>query len=92
MGMFDYVKCLYATPWPDSAECWWQTKTIPEPCLDTYEIRANGTLWHHQKRWVRNRTFTGALEIHAGTQRVVFWFKDGVVKDAVFYEDGRQVE
>lgn len=48
MGMYDYVKCLYPTPWPDTATIEFQTKDTPAQRLDSYEIRADGTLWHEK--------------------------------------------
>ncbi len=55
MGMFDNVRCDYPLPWPEAkgfgAE--WQSYDTDAQYLDEYEIRADGTLWHHayDVRW-----------------------------------------
>ncbi len=106
MGMYDKVKCLYPTPWPDSKEVEYQTKDTEAQYLDDYEIREDGTLWHEDydleehsdpkavgwgcmtrvnQRWVQEVDFTGQLEIYGGDYTILFWFRNGKVKDAVFY-------
>ncbi len=57
MGMYDTIKCLYPLPLPsildvmgelkdrNFCEFDYQTKDL-DNCLDHYEIRADGTLWH----------------------------------------------
>jgi hypothetical protein len=116
MGVFDNVKCLYPTPWPDSKEWEWQTKDTPAQYLDDYEVREDGTLWHKEydvedhsdphatglkamigcmtrvnERWVQDRDFTGQLEIHDGDFSIIFWIRNGQVKDAVFYEREEEI-
>lgn len=112
MGMFDDVRCLYPTPWPESATWEWQSKETSEQALDQYEIRADGTLWHEEydarvekdpkaplgmwlhrdnPRWVQETDFTGQLEIHTRRHSIVFWFREGKVKEAVFYQAGVEV-
>jgi hypothetical protein len=112
MGMFDNVKCLYPTPWPDASEVEWQTKDTDAQYLDDYEIRADGTLWHKEyeprfeenpkaplgfyiqrdnEHWVQETTFTDRLYIYGGKYRILFWFRGGTVKDAVYYEDEKEV-
>ena len=52
MGMFDYLRCDYSLP--DSAcaqTLQFQTKDTPAQGMDQYELRYNGTLWHHERRW-----------------------------------------
>lgn len=121
MGMFDNVRCLYPTPWPEAADFGfeWQTKSSQWPYLERWEIRADGTLWHEDvdyedrsdpkaegllrvagmmtpvnQRWVQV-LWTGEFEIYHLVQsrdsqdwwyECRFWFRDGVVKDAVFYK------
>ena len=48
MGMFDDVRCLYPTPWPDAKDAKWQSKSTPNQQLSLYEIREDGTLWHEE--------------------------------------------
>jgi hypothetical protein len=44
MGMFDYLRCTYPLP-PGAPVDGYQTKDTPSQWLDTYEIKADGTLW-----------------------------------------------
>lgn len=44
MGMFDHLRCHYPLPLPGLEEALFQTKDL-DCQLDTYEIRADGTLW-----------------------------------------------
>jgi len=106
MGMFDDVKCYYPTPWPDSQTRQWRSKDTPAQCLDQYEIRADGTLWHEEyesrfekneeaplgfyihcdnRRWVQMSEFTGSLEIYDADYTIIFWFRDGHIRDVVYY-------
>jgi len=103
MGMFDTVKCLYRTPWPDAKDVEWQTKDTDAQCLDNYEIREDGSLWHEEydpkdrsdtrvnRRWVQEQDVAGQLEIYGRDYTIFFWFKNGLVKDVVYYKDGKEV-
>jgi len=46
MGMFDTVKIFHPLPWPEVQDNEWQTQDTKSQCLDRYEIRATGELWH----------------------------------------------
>ena len=47
MGMFDYLICKYPLPIDkDLKNEIFQTEHTPIQCLDLYEIREDGTLWH----------------------------------------------
>lgn len=46
MGMFDYLRCQYPLPVAGANELEYQTKDTDAQFLDSYEIRADGTLWH----------------------------------------------
>jgi hypothetical protein len=46
MSVFDYLTCKYPLPGvPDAELLDFQTKDMPEPWQNTYEIRRDGTLW-----------------------------------------------
>lgn len=47
MGMFDNVTMNYPVPELPDHEWEWQSKDTPAQYLDHYEIREDGTLWHH---------------------------------------------
>ncbi len=47
MGMFDYLTCKYSIAGHDIAGREFQTKDTPAQFLHRYEIRDDGTLWHH---------------------------------------------
>lgn len=92
MGMFDDIKCDYPLPWPEAQGGWFQTKDTPEQYLAKYKIDGDGQLWLQKAReWVRE-SLTAGVEIYAWHNfegvdywyEVKFWFRDGVVKDAVF--------
>lgn len=46
MGMFDYMRCKHHLP-PGTPDLQWQTKDTPAQWMETYEIREDGSLWHH---------------------------------------------
>lgn len=46
MGMFDNVRCDYPLPVEGCQGRLYQSKDTPAQFLDSYEIRADGTLWH----------------------------------------------
>lgn len=48
MGMFDEIKCKYPLPIPGMQDRTYQTKDTPAQYLDLYEIREDGTFWHHE--------------------------------------------
>ena len=48
MGLFDDVTCRYPLPSEIPPERDWQSKSTPAQYLDHYEIREDGTLWHHE--------------------------------------------
>src|SRR5688572_22847297 len=68
MGMFDYVKCSYPLPGdpPAFVKATWphefQTKDMPNPMLDHYEITAEGRLFLES----RDVNFDGALNFYSG--------------------------
>jgi len=47
MGVFDTLYCKYPLPIPGMNDREYQTKDTPAQYCDSYEIRENGTLWHH---------------------------------------------
>lgn len=47
MGLFDYLRCKYPLPVQGGSLDGWQTKDTPAQFCDEYEIREDGTLWHH---------------------------------------------
>ena len=47
MGMFDYLHCAYPLPVQGRSLDGWQTKDTPAQFCDEYEIREDGSLWHH---------------------------------------------
>lgn len=46
MGMFDELRCRYPLPVDGASALLFQTKDTPIQCMDQYEIREDGTLWH----------------------------------------------
>lgn len=48
MGMFDELTILFELPWPEVQDSLWQTKDTPAQSMDYYEVREDGTLWHHR--------------------------------------------
>ncbi len=44
--MFDELRCKYPLPVSGANRLIYQTKDTEAQCLDLYEIRKNGTLWH----------------------------------------------
>lgn len=46
MGLFDYLKCEYPLPVELKKGVRCQSKDTPAQWMDTYEIRADGTIWH----------------------------------------------
>ncbi len=113
VGGYDYVKCLYPTPWPGSRDMEFQTKNAYTQSLDTYEVREDGTLWHEEyharlvrsedsplgvamcrdnRKFVPESDFTGQLEIYSDRYTIIFWFRNGKARDAVFYEDANEIE
>lgn len=48
MGVFDYVTCHYDVPGVENiSKIEFQSKDTDAQYLNQYEIRADGTLWHH---------------------------------------------
>lgn len=126
MGVYDDVKCYYPMPWSEVQGDTWQSKDTDEQYCGEYEIRADGTLWHHayDGRWEEDAAaplgmwfnrdnprweqvmHNGEIEIHhyvdppdqlACWYSIRFWFRDGVVRDAVFSKskktpDGKYVK
>ncbi len=56
MGMFNHVCCRYHLPDPEAQNFAFQTKSLPEPLLDDYEITEDGRLLHqaYDTRWEEN--------------------------------------
>lgn len=46
MGMFDYLTCKYPLPAAGANDLQFQTKDTPAMWMDSYEIDADGLLWH----------------------------------------------
>lgn len=40
---------------------------------------------------MQEKDFTGQLEIYGGACTIIFWFRNGTVKDAVYYKDDSEV-
>ena len=52
MGLFDTIKCELPLD-GDPGDLDWQTKSFPDPAMDKYTIRSDGTLWLHPIRFER---------------------------------------
>jgi hypothetical protein len=66
---------------------------------EEYDIRIEQSddaplgIWEHRDnpRWVHESEVTGSIEIYREQYRIVFWFRNGVVKEAVFYRDDIEI-
>lgn len=93
MGMFDDVRCFYPLPWPEAQGGRFQSKSTPDQYLSSYKITLDGRLYlgDDNGEWT-HVTENGEIEIHIThsiaqenySYSVRFWFRDGVVKDAIF--------
>jgi hypothetical protein len=56
MGLFDNVHCRYRLPDPEAQELNFQTKSMPAPYLEAYEITEHGRLLHqaYDARWEKD--------------------------------------
>ena len=45
MGMFDHLRCHYTLPIDGAVDIEYQTADLPQPFLEYYEIREDGSLW-----------------------------------------------
>ena len=48
MGLFDHIRCKYKAANGPDPKCLYQTKDTPAQYLEEFEIREDGTLWHHK--------------------------------------------
>jgi len=48
MGVFDSLRCKYPLPIDGVNHLEFQSKDTPAQFQDDYEIREDGTLWHHE--------------------------------------------
>jgi len=90
MGMYDYVKCQYPLPRPQAQAFVFQTKSMPLPYFDYYEVRADGTLWREENWGWEQVNYSGELEIHQRGEPPMntwysfqLWFHDGIVQDVI---------
>src|SRR5437899_5005427 len=44
MGLYDHVRCRYRLPDPEAQDLDFQTKSMPAPYLDNYEVTEDGRL------------------------------------------------
>lgn len=86
--MFDYVTCKYPLPHGANQLTGWQTKDTPEQFMDTYEIREDGSLWHHEHD-IEDRSDPNAegLERLAGCMTAVNhrWVSEPLTGEVRFY-------
>jgi hypothetical protein len=102
MGMYDYVRCDYPLPVDGANGLEFQTKDTAAQCLDKYEIREDGTLWHaeYDTEDRSNPNATGLMRFVGCMTRVnERWVFEPMTGEVRFYssrtgkyEDGSWVE
>lgn len=90
MGMFDDVRIRYSLPWPEVQDVKWQSKDTP-CCLDNYEIRKDGTLWHetYESRWEEDESSPLGMVMHRDNRQweQVLWKGELEVHEFIRHDD-----
>ena len=97
MGMYDSIFCRYPLPGLGVVDVEFQTKDTPSQFLDTYEIRADGTLWRQDYDTVdrSDPSATGLGRLCGSMAREnLRWVRDHLTGTIGFYGDhqGRDFE
>ncbi len=71
MGLFNYVHCRYPLPDPEAQDLMFQTKSMPELRMATYEVTPEGMLVVRKPPWdeageTESAPLPGSLEYVAG--------------------------
>jgi hypothetical protein len=80
MGLFDDIRVDYPIPGVEPFDG--QTKDL-DCCMGHYKIAAGGQLYEqHGVAWKKSH-YTGQVNAYGDNADVLFWFRNGVVKDVV---------
>jgi hypothetical protein len=92
MGLFDYVRCQYKLPTrlKNAQARTYQTKSLYS-ALESYEIRADGTLWHEapHRPWYQLPTFTGEIRFYDVIEQAKRRNREGWIEFTAKFVDGR---